>query len=161
NGGIQGGTGWVGQHIQSFDTHRAYYVDAVLREIRSSFPGSFLPVDPARDQSLGFLQIGFSLWLFFAWGAGKCLRSTGAARGIALLLSCCCFSLLLFLWPVSPVTDWLWWHVPAFVCTITRIWPMQRLYMVLAGLMCFVAALGLKEARGKTIMMGAVALSMV
>lgn len=77
-----------------------------------------------------YLQLGFLLWTALLASAIGLRRTSPPAQ--AGLLSAA-FGLLLFLFPLPGLGEWLWGALPG-VFDITRIWPMQRFYVLLASL---------------------------
>lgn len=129
---------------------RLAFVNALLANVRGAFPGSLLPVRATAD-SLRDVQLGFTCWALLGGAVVACLfmrpasgetasvdrrRTTVSLLGAALLL-------LLLLVPIKYVTRWLWTQIPFSVATTTGPWPMQRLYLVIAGIAVFSAALTL------------------
>jgi hypothetical protein len=109
------------------------FCEIVCKTIGSTVPGAFLPAkDP--PAGLGDLQLGYALWLIAGIGAvAACLRSAPleqrTAAGLAVLVC-------LYLLPIPYVTEFLWRHLPR-PFEINYYWPQERLYAVLAALVCF------------------------
>lgn len=137
--------------------------ELIPQNVRDAFPAAMLPLsDNAR--ALGDLQLGYSLaliWLAAAWilltrrrpmesvfqpSTPKPQLSIQSSQLSALnsqfsatysfalsgLLGASAFLLLLLL--PFPGNTWLWAHLPAQLVRITYYWPMQRFYLLLAGL---------------------------
>lgn len=122
----------------------------IAETVGSELPGALLPVGwlqgpygndmPAYGPGLPsawashawtpYLQLGYALWvaLFFSvWW----LRRARDRRLASLLVGVAC--VCLFLFPLPFVTALLWKSLPSFF-DITRAWPAQRLYPILASL---------------------------
>lgn len=134
-------------------------VAAVLNHARADFPAALLPVGwtpggvvngwpvkehealflPAswrRGTVLPYLQLGCTLWLALALAAFVLLRAPARRRAgdrhLLALLAGAAF-LTVFLFPVPGLTAAAWSALPA-VFNVTKWWPAQRLYVVLASL---------------------------
>lgn len=120
----------------------------ILTIIAEAWSGSWKPLD-MENPSMGNIQLGYSLWLIVAATPVILLlrRSIPSAwflfGSLVVLLGC-----------VAPIPIWsefFWTHVPNTVTAITNVWPMQRIYPVLAALACvgFISAINvLKFQRG-------------
>lgn len=124
----------------------AYFVD-------QAFPAVVRPLS-ALGLSLGDLQLGYSLWLVLLLGIAGAVR-TRRREAIALLL--CATVLAVLLTPIPKVNEALWAAVPAFIRNPTSNWPMNRLYLVMAGAVVFGAA---AAARGNSPLRGRIALGL-
>jgi hypothetical protein len=111
--------------------------DAIIRNIQAAFAGSLQPV-PNADNNLSNLQLGYSLWGLFALSLFA-LRDR-EPRGFRLAAAAVILALLVFVVPIPGLTTALWSVVPNLVVSLSSIWPMQRLYLVLALLIGFAAA---------------------
>ena len=134
----------------------AAWVETILGNLRADLPGAFLPVGwtlggpvngwPSAGDEAAFLpeswrlragtpylQLGYALWATLLLGVGAAAwgrdRSRLAPAAGALLL-------LVFLFPWPFVGAFAWSHLPA-PYSITRLWPMQRFYILLASLAPF------------------------
>jgi hypothetical protein len=97
---------------------------------------AFLPEAWRRGAVLPYLQLGWALWIALAFGVAvvslaRWRRQAVDARLAALLVGAAVVALFLF--PVPGVTAWAWSALPALF-SVTKWWPMQRLYIVLASL---------------------------
>jgi hypothetical protein len=116
------------------------FCEVVCATIRSTVPDAFLPVkDP--PAGLGDLQLGYALWLVAGIGAvTACRRSAPleqrTSAGLAVLVC-------LYLLPIPYVTEFLWRHLPR-PFEINYFWPQERLYAVLAALVCFAGILAFR-----------------
>lgn len=107
--------------------------ESLLREVGAAFPGSVLPLDAAAPP-LTHLQLGYGLAsVLLCSTLALCFVSVRRARAVAPLLLIGGFLLVLVL-PVPFVTRALWYSFPDFVTDITLIWPMQRLYVLVAAI---------------------------
>jgi hypothetical protein len=79
---------------------------------------------------LPYLQLGWLLWAALL-GSALRLRHAHAHAQAALLAAA--LGLVLFLYPLPGLGEWLWGALPGLF-DITRIWPMQRFYVLLASL---------------------------
>lgn len=106
----------------------------IVENLRAAFPASLRPVSKNAD-ALGDYQLGWSLWAVLSVGA----LSVGflRQRAAAIALFAAIIALLLFLAPVPWLSEKLWLSVPRAICDITFLWPMQRFYLILAGLVVF------------------------
>jgi len=124
----------------------------LLATIRGSFPGSVLPVSRRAVVPLSDLQLGYSLafvWLAcLIYSATKLVgRSLDYALGALMIACALIYSLLL---PIPFWTSAVWRLVPKPVLVITNQWPMQRLYVILAGLLIVAAQLAIGSLRDMT-----------
>ncbi len=112
-------------------------IDYKVATLHGDWINSFLPVDRNGAHLLGDVQLGYGLW------ACLLLSLAGAARlrsGRTLLG---CFALILvFAWPIPVLTRWAWRSLPSELLVVTNQWPMERFYVLLAGLAVFIAAQG-------------------
>jgi hypothetical protein len=109
----------------------------VLQQLLETFPQAWLPLsDLGRrlsDFQLGYGLLALSLIaLPAAWHGGH--RDTRVLLLLAGLL-------LLLLVPIPWLNLTLWQLVPNLIRTITNIWAMQRLYLLMAGMLVVVLAL--------------------
>lgn len=110
----------------------------LIRQISDAFPGMLLPLH-ASLPVLSHLQLGYGLAMI-ALAAGATAIWHHEIRALAPGLAIAAF-LGLLLVPVPGLTRWLWLHFPETVVQLTHYWPMQRLYVVLAGLLIALAQL--------------------
>lgn len=129
-----------------------------LASVRGDFPAALLPVGTVRGHPvagwpretaaawpvprawsegavLPYLQLGFMLWAALALGGARALVTPArrtADRRLAALLPGALF-VAAFLLPVPWLTAQLWTLLPG-IFNVTKWWPMQRLYLVLASL---------------------------
>lgn len=114
----------------------------LLKVISDSFPGSVMPIDLLKPK-ISFLQLGYSLWVAFlgctaAWFFRPRLYAVGA-----LLISTLFLIGLVF--PIPGTTRALWLSFPETLVGMTLYWPMQRLYILIAGAIIICAQRLLKE----------------
>ncbi len=95
-----------------------------------------LPAAWREGATLPYLQLGYLSWAALGLGLLGCLRAGRAPRGELaglLTLALPVLLLVLLLFPVPGLTRALWGALPG-IFEITKWWPMQRLYVVLASL---------------------------
>ena len=108
------------------------YKVAILRD---NWVNSFLPVSQEGNQLLGDVQLGYGLWVCLLLAVAGAVR----ARSGRSLLGC--FALiLLFAWPIPILTRCAWRSLPSELLLVTNQWPMERFYVLLAGLAVFIIA---------------------
>ena len=122
-----------GLRVDAFQQAGGVVIAHFVREV---FPAIFLPLSQG-GHALSDLQLGYSLWavlIFCLWNL-RSLRplSTRYAMGAALVLT-------LLLLPVPGLSLAMWDAIPRFVRNPTGNWPMNRLYLPLAGAIVFGAA---------------------
>lgn len=117
----------------------AFIVDT-LREIHAVMPGVFLPVSNPPAGMTAF-QLGYSLWLLGLLSLWMATRYFDISL-ITLLV--CTLSFIGLLYPIPYVTSFIWHHLPRIV-EITQIWPMQRLYVIVAALSCFLGLISIRR----------------
>ena len=155
--------------------------ELIPQHVREAFPAALLPLsDHAR--SLGDLQLGYGLGLVFiaaTWvliarfkpgdpatavpesSSQPSTLNSQLSAPLAGLLGPSAL-LLLLLRPV-PGNDWIWAHLPDQLVRITYYWPMQRFYLLLAGLIAiggYLALTTLLPARPKLRLPAAVLLGL-
>jgi len=111
------------------------YVASVMDNLRSVIPEVFLPLQS--NHPLADVQLGYSLWIVLFCCLFFAIRKKNVY--LALLLACTGL-LLVFLFPIPLITEFLWARLPQFF-QITSLWPMERLYPILAALICVAGAL--------------------
>ncbi len=93
-----------------------------------------LPVAWRADATLPYLQLGYLSWAALGLALAAAARAGRRRRAPALVALVAGAALLvLFLFPIPGLTRTLWSLLPG-VYDITKWWPMQRLYLVLASL---------------------------
>jgi hypothetical protein len=114
----------------------------ILGIVKGNWRAAFEPLSSGGSGRLGDIQIGYGLLACALAGilVPRARRSGGFLVGCML-----CFLVLLV--PAPGVTAWLWSHVPKTVLSLTNVWPMQRIYPLLAGIALFAALAGLSELR--------------
>lgn len=103
----------------------------------------FLPASWLAGGKLPYLQLGWLLWAGLLLGVvavfARRVRSEPSGRALQALCAGAAL-LLVFLFPIYGLTGRLWEVLPQ-VFSITRYWPQQRLYLVLASLVPVIAVL--------------------
>lgn len=114
-------------------------VPFLLSILRDAWWGSLLPVSRDGNVLLQDIQLGYGLWLavLFAVVAVGWRRS---ARPLTL----CLVALLLLVWPLPGIAPALWRQLPSLLL-VTNLWPMERLYLLLAAVAVFLAALAARQ----------------
>jgi hypothetical protein len=107
--------------------------ELIMRSLQLAMPGAFLPVSEGVN-ALSDYQLGWSLWIMLILGGGFALRRRS---GFGLALAAAALLFLVLVLPVPGVTRFLWTIAPASLREITFVWPMQRFYVVLAGIAVF------------------------
>ncbi len=122
------------------------YRPVLIENLTNAFPAALLPVSTTLI-ALSDYQLGWALW--GALLAGVVGLVFVRPRLPALAIFCAIIVLLAFLLPIPWLLNKLWMSVPQAVCDITSMWPMQRFYVLLAGLAVFltIATLGPFAAR--------------
>lgn len=96
-----------------------------------------LPVRGAGTQ-LGDYQLGYLGWaIVIALMALSCRRGTALLRTAALAVAL----VVVLTLPVPFAHEWVWERMPPIFGTLTNSWPMQRSYLVLAGLLALLLPL--------------------
>jgi hypothetical protein len=113
----------------------AQEVAGVMQSVADGWRPSLRPIT---GYFIGDLQLGYALMAGVLVGC-LALRSRRSAGTLLAGLAAC----LMLLWPIPIVTARLWSWAPMSVLTVTNRWPMQRLYVILAGLAVFLALAGL------------------
>jgi len=113
--------------------------------LHQSWANSLLPVSSDGRRLLGDVQLGYGLWacvLVATWASAR----EKAARS---LLGCFAV-MLVFTWPIPAVTRLAWESLPTELLAMTNQWPVERFYVLLAGIAVFLSgpALGRLCARG-------------
>ncbi len=147
--GVAGASGWLAPEM----------VQGVMASVRADFPAALLPLGwtrglpvngwPGGDYGpaslpeawrssgrLPYLQLGYGLWAALGLGLwvtlARLVRRRPIDRSLVALLAAAAV-LAVFLLPVPWLTQLAWSALPG-VFTITKWWPAQRLYLVLASL---------------------------
>lgn len=108
----------------------------LLKEIHDAFPACLLPLDPTASP-LSQLQLGYALWLLLA---GVIALAAWRRRMEGLVAGALAAFLLVLVLPVPGLTRPLWLAFPESVVGLSLYWPMQRLYIIAAGLTIISAA---------------------
>ncbi len=124
----------------------------IMGSLHDAMPGAFLPVSASADQ-LGDFQLGYSFLGLLLLAAVR--RGPNPAPEQTGLVAMAAFMLVIIV-PVPGVTHGLWLVMPRAVALISNVWPMQRIYPVLAAVVPFAAlpallALGSVRTRAVTL----------
>ncbi len=111
---------------------RIFDREALLAEISGAFPHTVLPL--ALDKPLlTFMQPGFAVAALWIGAVVLLLRQRERfAVGVWALLAVAGGYFLLMV-PTSGLTETIWRSLPEFWVSMTNVWPMQRLCIVIAG----------------------------
>ncbi len=120
--------------------------ELITIHIRDAFPAALFPLsDHARN--LSDLQLGYGLWVLLAAATiGWLLNRRSWALGGLISVAA---ALVVLLIPF-PGNTWLWAHLPEQLTRITYYWPMQRFYLILAGLLTAAAQIALYSTLTRT-----------
>ena len=104
---------------------------------RQAWPGSLRPVS-RETMDLGDFQLGYTLWLLLgaAVVAAARLRRNAAAWSLLGMI----FLYIVVTVPVPWLHHTLWLYLPLQFVTMTNMWPMQRMYLLLAAAVVFLGA---------------------
>ena len=117
----------------------------LIENLKNAYPASFQPVSQAAI-GLGDYQLGWTLWVVL--GVSLVGLPFLRFRRPAVLVALATLGLLAVLEPIPGVYDKFWLGVPKAVADLTFMWPMQRLYAILAALVAFLRFDG--ERRNRT-----------
>jgi len=129
---------------------------AMSEVLQASFIASLLPVSRSADQ-LGDFQLGYALWIATGFALVGAIRHRNR---VALVLLAALVAVLAYTIPIPGISAWLWHHSPAFLVNINGPWPMQRVYLLAAGLAVFAAALMPLPARRRRLFYGICAVAL-
>ena len=108
----------------------------IIENLQSAFPGALRPLSKTMV-ALSDYQLGWALWgALLAGIAGLCFTRP---RMPAFAFFAAIVTLLAFLLPIPWLLAKLWMSMPQVIVDITFMWPMQRFYVLLAGLVVFLA----------------------
>lgn len=113
----------------------------VVQQLRETFPSAWLPLS-SQGRRLGDFQLGYGLLLVGGLAWAGAWSSRVLERRLLLVLA---VGILLLLIPIPLINQALWALIPGFIRAVTNIWVMQRLYVLLAALAVFSAALAWKH----------------
>lgn len=119
------------------------FIAATLKQLHAVMPGVFLPVPEPPGGMVAF-QLGYSLWLLLLLSLWVATRRFDVS--LTTLLACV-GSFMVLLYPIPHVTSFAWRHLPS-VIQITKFWPMQRFYVIVAAFCCFLGLFFLKRRNG-------------
>ena len=140
--------GYVFESVHSLQLRAPNVIAAqeVAGVMQSAADGWGPSLRPISGIFIGDLQLGYALMAGVLVG---CLALRSRRSAGTLLAGLAAFFVLL--WPIPFVTARLWSWAPISVLTVTNRWPMQRLYVILAGLAVFLASAGLARISRKGI----------
>ncbi len=125
---------------------KSKFLDSLMVILKNDTLGAFLPLG-YRALGTSFLQLGYTLWGILLFGIFIALYFP---KNVLLrILSLCGIFLIALLYVIPGVTYWLWWLLPESFYGVTT-YPMQRLYMVLAALTCYIGLLSLRKIYSST-----------
>lgn len=130
--------------LQDYSTlgSKESFINSVLILLKKDMPGVFLPLKWRVGNTTEFLQLGYSLWLLLTISFIGLIRSKKNLLSLSLFTSI--LFLLLLLYPFPWVSYHLWEIIPVQFDNVT-LWPMQRLYLPLAALVCFIGILSINQ----------------
>lgn len=129
-------------------------VNGIEAFAKQALPGSLLPVSESVT-SLSDFQLGYLLWLLLFLAAGMAVRRRS---GVAAALGAMAAFYLVMTTPVPWLHRALWANLPGTVFSMVNFWPMQRVYLILAAVVVFMAAV-VWPRRGKGILVFGLALA--
>ena len=106
-----------------------------ITQLLRYIPDTFLPLSLGKTE-LSFLQIGYSFWFIFIVGVLISLRKSFFSTPIRVLIFWGIL-LVLLLYPIYPISYFLWGSIPTFLLNLTTVWPNLRLYIIFAGVVTF------------------------
>ena len=115
----------------------------VISELSKGIPDVFLPLSVGKKE-LHFLQLGYALWAVIILSVLTAVKSITNIRLIWFFLGLISIIILL-LFPFNRIGFFLWEIMPPFVHELTRIWPNQRFYLIIAALATITGALSLQK----------------
>jgi hypothetical protein len=118
----------------------------LLENLKLAYPAFLKPVSDAAV-GLGDYQLGWALWAALAIGLLGLFSARPRRTSVVLIAAT--LVVLAVLLPIPGVYDKFWMTAPQFVSDVTFMWPMQRLYAILACLAAFVAFVGLAPIAGR------------
>jgi len=112
-------------------------IDLLLHETHRAFLSSLQPISAQADQ-LGDFQLGYVHWALLA---AALVLAVWRHRALPLIFLASAGFLLALTTPVPGIQAWLWFKLPTAALSLTNQWPMQRLYLIITGLVIFAFAL--------------------
>ncbi len=112
----------------------------LLENLKLAYPAALKPVSDAAV-GLGDYQLGLALWAALVAGLLGLFYARPRRPAVTLVLAT--LAVLAVLLPIPGVYDKFWLTAPQFVSDVTFMWPMQRLYAILAALAAFVSFVAL------------------
>lgn len=124
------------------------YRPTLIENLIQAFPAALKPVSKGVNLTSDY-QLGWTLWGAMAVGIFALIPR--ATRRVTAVFLAAVLLILIFLLPFpSPwLLNKLWTTVPQTVCNITFMWPMQRFYVLLAGLSVFLAVIAIGPFSGR------------
>jgi hypothetical protein len=130
-----------GAKMASFQVANGAVVASFLKDV---FPAVLLPVS-AIGRQLSDFQLGYSLWLLFGFSLWRWRGLRGFDFRAFIVAS---GALVLLLTPIPWLNLTLWNLMPSTLRNVTSNWAMNRLYLILAGLLTYSGALALRASLG-------------
>jgi len=109
----------------------------VVQQLRETFPDAWLPLS-VHGRQLGDFQLGYGILIVGTMVVYGAWQSRKVENRVLIGLSA---AILLLLIPVPLLNQALWTAIPNPVRVVTNVWVMQRLYLLVGGLVIFIAAL--------------------
>jgi hypothetical protein len=131
--------------LPAVDRERALAtVPYILSMLRDAWPGNLRPVSAGGKQLLEDIQLGYGLWAVFLLSVAGLIRLKAARP---LLLG---WLIVLFLvYPVPYLAPLFWRQLPSLLL-VTNLWPMERLYLLWAGVTVFLIAMAWRSAGARS-----------
>lgn len=117
------------------------FIAELVQTSMDQMPGVFLPLGWDKKAVLPFLQLGYSLWICFL--GGLIIAFNRRSSFLIKCLSTFIIILLALLYSPPKINIFFWSLMPKLILNITYSWPMERFYLILAALCCFVGAMAL------------------
>jgi len=129
----------LGVGTQYIGNQDVRYPELVTEYLHTRMPGVFLPFGFHGNNSNFDTQLGYTFWLVIFVSLILAFRKNCPTL-IKIFLASAIF-IFLFLYPLPIIGQAIWSLTPGFVRNMTVIFANQRLYIILAGLSCFLGML--------------------
>lgn len=119
------------------------FINEVIQTSLADMPAVFLPLGWRDTSVTPFLQLGYSLWFIIFMSFA--ISATSENRFLLRTFQASVILLFLFLYPLPWISHILWSLVPIFAQEITTVFVTQRLYVIVAALICFIGIMTLQS----------------